>query len=153
MAAQGLFSLGLRAEHSDRHHFAYTASFLGHKVNLLDGVGGTGTDALSYVGQGDAVLAISLAPYSRQVLEIARKASLRGVAVVGITNSPCRRWPALAQESIIVTANSRSFVQSIASALAAVDILVDRWGADVEKTIKSTEALLADFDVYLRPPA
>jgi DNA-binding MurR/RpiR family transcriptional regulator len=154
--APHLFSLGMRSEHSVAHHFAQTLSTLGAQVTLLEAAGGTGVDALRRAGPGDALLAIGLAPYSRSTIEIARRAVGRGLSVVAITDNRVSPLARLARESLIVTANSQSYFQSIAPALAAAEILAAliaaHRGIDAEKVLKEAEEQLAALDVYWDPP-
>jgi DNA-binding MurR/RpiR family transcriptional regulator len=101
------------------------------------------------------VLAVSLSlyPYNRATFELARHAALRGWRWSEITDSRVSPLARLAQESIIVTASSRSYFQTTSPAVATVEILAAilaaRSGANAEETVRNTEALLADFDVYL----
>jgi DNA-binding MurR/RpiR family transcriptional regulator len=153
---RSLFSLGLRSEHAVAHHFAQTLSFLGSQVTLLDAVGGTGVDALRRAGDGDAVLAISLTPYSRAAIETARQAARRGVAVVAITDSSVSPLAQVARESIVVTASSQAFFRSMAPALAAAEILAAliaaKSGTNAEDAVREVEEELAALDVYWKPP-
>jgi DNA-binding MurR/RpiR family transcriptional regulator len=153
---RNLFCLGLRSEYAVAHHFAQTLSFLGRQATLLDAAGGTGVDALRRAGEGDALLAISLAPYSRAAIETARQAACRGVAVVAITDSSVSPLARVARESIVVTARSQSFFRSMAPALAAAEILAAliaaKPGVDAEGSAKEAEKELAALDVYWKPP-
>ena len=151
-----LFSLGLRSEQAVAQHFAHTLSFLGREVRLLDASGAMGIDALRGAGDGDAVLAISLAPYSRATIEVARQAAERRVAVVAITDSSVSPLARMARESIIVTTGSQSYFRSMAPALAATEILAAliaaKSGANAEGKAREVEEELAALDVYWKPP-
>jgi DNA-binding MurR/RpiR family transcriptional regulator len=151
-----LFGLGLRSEQVVAQHFAHTLSFLGREVRLLDASGAMGIDALRGAGDGDAVLAISLAPYSRATIEAARQAAERRVAVVAITDSSVSPLARMARESIIVTTGSQSYFRSMAPALAATEILTAliaaKSGANAEGKAREVEEELAALDVYWKPP-
>ena len=151
-----LFGLGLRSEQAVAQHFAHTLSFLGREVRLLDASGAMGIDALRGAGEGDAALAVSLAPYSRATIEAARQAAERRVAVVAITDSSVSPLARMARESIIVTTGSQSYFRSMAPALAATEILAAliaaKSGANAEATAREVEEELAALDVYWKPP-
>ena len=153
---RNLYSLGLRAEYAVAYHFAQTLSLLGNRVVHLDAAGGTGVDMLSAAGQGDAVLAIGLQPYARSTVEMAQIAAQRGVSVVAITDSRVSPLARLARESIVVTASSQSFFQSMVPAMAAAEILAALVaagsGANVEAAVKDVQKLLATLEVYWKPP-
>lgn len=151
-----LFSLGLRSEQAVAQHFAHTLSFLGREARLLDASGAMGIDALRGAGDGDAMLAISLAPYSRATIEVARRAAERRVAVVAITDSSVSPLARMARESIIVTTGSQSYFRSMAPAFAATEILAAliaaNSGANAEGKAREVEEELAALDVYWKPP-
>ncbi|AZN98247.1 MurR/RpiR family transcriptional regulator [Mesorhizobium sp. M9A.F.Ca.ET.002.03.1.2] len=151
-----LFCLGLRSEQAVAQHFVHTLSFLGCEVRLLDASGAMGIDALRGAGAGDAVLAISLAPYSRATIEVARQAAERRVAVVAITDSSVSPLARMARESMIVTTGSQSYFRSMAPALAATEILAaliaTKSGANAEGKAREVEEELAALDVYWKPP-
>lgn len=147
-----LFSLGLRAEHAVAHHFTHMFSALGEPATLLEGAGGTGVEFLRDAGPEDVMLAISLEPYMRATIEVARQATDRGVAIVGITDSQVSPLARLARESVIVTARSHSGLQSMVSAMAVAEILAGltaaHRGVDVEEALRKTKGQLAAFDIY-----
>jgi DNA-binding MurR/RpiR family transcriptional regulator len=120
---------------------------------MLDAIGGTGIDALRNAGQGDAVVAVSLAPYSRGTFEIAQLASQRGIKVVAITDSKVSPLARLAKTVIVVATNSEPLFRSVSSAFAAAEVLValiaERSETNVEETVRNSEALLTGLGVYL----
>src|SRR3546814_5887079 len=54
---------------------------------LLDGSGGTHTDALRGIQSADAMLVFSVAPYSRASIDAARYAAERRATIVAVTDS------------------------------------------------------------------
>src|SRR5207237_5589963 len=80
-AAERVFCLGLRSSFAIAFHFHYVRAFAGGAVTLVDAAGGTGIDMLRGAGRGDALLAVSVRPYTRLTLDYARFAAERGVAV------------------------------------------------------------------------
>jgi DNA-binding MurR/RpiR family transcriptional regulator len=151
-----LFALGHRTEYGVAHHFAQTLSLLGNRVAHLDAAGGTGIDLLASAGQGDAVLAVGIQPYSRSTVETAQLAARRGVAVVAITDSRVSPLARVARESIVVTASSHSFFPSMVPALAAAEILAALVaagsGTNVEAAVKDVQKVLSSLEVYWKPP-
>jgi DNA-binding MurR/RpiR family transcriptional regulator len=152
-SSRNVFSLGTRAEYPVAHHLAYVSSLIGRHIIMLDAIGGTGIDALRNAGQGDAVVAVSLAPYSRGTFEIAQLASQRGIKVVAITDSKVSPLARLAKTVIVVATNSEPLFRSVSSAFAAAEVLValiaERSETNVEETVRNSEALLTGLGVYL----
>jgi DNA-binding MurR/RpiR family transcriptional regulator len=115
--------LGQRSCFPVAFHFAYVFGLAGGRVRLLDAPGGTGADALRDAGKGDALLAISVKPYTRTAVEITRYAARRGVAVVAITDSAVSPLARLASATILVPTESPSFFHTVTPAFAVVEAL------------------------------
>ena len=121
--ARRVHVLGLRSCYPVAFHFAYVFGLAGGRVRLLDAPGGTGADALRDADKGDALLAISVKPYTRTAVEIARYAARRGVAVVAITDSAVSPLARLAGAAILVPTESPSFFHTVTPAFAVVEAL------------------------------
>lgn len=151
-----MFSLGFRLEHPVAHHFAYVLSQLGRSATLLDTAGGLGVDALREAGEGDAVLAIGMAPYARATVEMAMQAAHRNVTVIAVTDSSVSPLARLAKMSVVVTSDSRSAFKSVVPAIAAVEILAAliaaKSGEAVSEAVGEVERQLTELGVYWRPP-
>ena len=74
------------------------------------------------------------------------------MTVVAVTDSKVSPLARLARASVIVTASSQTFAQSIVPAMAATEMLaalvVARSGVDVESLRKGTEEQLAQLGVF-----
>jgi DNA-binding MurR/RpiR family transcriptional regulator len=121
--ARRVHVLGQRSCYPVAFHFAYVFGLAGGRVRLLDAPGGIGADALRDAGKGDALLAISVKPYTRTTVEITRYAARRGVAVVAITDSAVSPLARLASAAILVPTESPSFFHTVTPAFAVVEAL------------------------------
>jgi DNA-binding MurR/RpiR family transcriptional regulator len=121
--ARQVFVLGQRSCYPVAFHFAYVFGLAGGAVRLLDGPGGTGSDALRAGRKGDALVAISVRPYTRTTVEITRYAVRRGLAVVAITDSAVSPLARAASAAIIVPTESPSFFHTMTPAFAIVEAL------------------------------
>jgi DNA-binding MurR/RpiR family transcriptional regulator len=121
--ARRVFVLGQRSCYPVAFHFAYVFGFAGGAVRLLDGPGGTGADALRDARKGDALLAISVKPYTRTTVEITRYAARRGLAIVALTDSPLSPLARAARAAIMVPTESPSFFHTMTPAFAIVEAL------------------------------
>ena len=75
-------------------YLAYALDQLELPAHLLDGVGGMVREQPRAIGRGDVLVAVSFRNYSPEVIELAARLHARGVPVIVITDSACRRWRA-----------------------------------------------------------
>jgi DNA-binding MurR/RpiR family transcriptional regulator len=122
-AARRIHVLGYRSSYTVACHFAYVCGLAGGPVRLLDGPGGTGPDALREAREGDALLAVSVKPYTRAAVELVDYALTRGLDVVAITDSVVSPLVARARAAIIVPTESPSFFHTMAPAFAVAEAL------------------------------
>lgn len=86
-AARRIYVLGLRSSHAVAWHFYYALSLITDRAHLLDGVGGTGLDALWHAGSDDVLFVCGVAPYTRAVVEATLQAQARNVQIIAVTDS------------------------------------------------------------------
>lgn len=150
--ARRILCLGHRSCYAPAYHFAYVAGLHGAPTLLLDAPGGIGGDALSSVGAGDVVLAISFAPYTRMTVELAASARETGASVVALTDSLTSPLALSADCTLTVPTEIDSATQITVPAFAAVEMLaalvVARSGPEARATLERNEAALARRHVY-----
>ncbi|WP_127595781.1 MurR/RpiR family transcriptional regulator [Nitratireductor alexandrii] len=155
--ARRIHCLGLRSSHAVAAQFAYIMSFLGDRTVLLGTDGFGGYDAVRVARAEDALLAVSVAPYSRLTLDVAHWAAGENVPVVAITDSPVSPLAAIARHTILVSTESPSFFHSMAPAFVAAETLAalvaGRGGAEALAAISQAEQQLAAFGVHHLAPA
>jgi DNA-binding MurR/RpiR family transcriptional regulator len=83
---------------------------------LHDGVAGLGQR--STLQPGDALLAITFAPYSEETLAIAAQAREKGLAVVALTDPPATSLSGVAQTILTVTEIDFGAFRSLSAAIA-----------------------------------
>lgn len=153
--ARRIYCLGLRSSHSVAAHVAYVMSFLGEKVVLLDAAAGTGADALRHAGADDVLLAVSVAPYTKLTVELARHAALRAVPVIALTDSAVSPLAGLAVETIVVSTESPSFFHTMTAAFAAGEVLcalVAGFGGEAaQAAIRLTDTQLSELGLHDLP--
>jgi len=115
--------LGLRASHGLAFHLHYTYALLASNGALLQDLGGTLLDQLDRIGNADLLVAISLAPYTRQTVDAVDQVVARGVAVVAITDSAHSPLARAATHALLFRADSPSYFQSMVGALALAEAL------------------------------
>lgn len=155
-AARRVYCLGLRSCFPVAFHFHYIYGLLRDNGVLIDGAGDTAMDVLRHVGPRDAVLAVSVAPYTAASLELARFAAGRRAILVAITDSPVAPLATIARHAIIVPTATPSFFHAITPAFAAAETLAAlvaaRAGRKAVDALRHSEAQLAAFNTYWPPP-
>lgn len=121
--ARRIYVLGNRSSFPIAYHFYYVASFGGAPAILLDGAGGIGIDALRGARVGDAMFAVSVAPYTRATIEAASHGAARRLGVVAITDSPLSPLAARARAVLIVPTATPSFFHSMSAAFTVAETL------------------------------
>ncbi len=153
--ARSVYCIGARATFPVAFLFDYTQRFYSDKIHLLEGPGGSGIDLMHRIGSKDALLAVSLSPYSNTTHRATQLAHKAGARIVAITDSEFAPVARLANVAVLVSAQSPSFFDTISPALAAAEVLVallaSRAGADVPKNVSRHEKLLREAGVFWTP--
>lgn len=148
-----VFCLGLRSTFSVAYSFHYARTLFGAASVLLDGPGGIATDTLRTIGPSDALLAISVKPYTRQTLQAVRYANKRGAQVITITDSEVSPLVASSKQTLIVQTETPSFFHTMTPAFAAIECLTAlvaaRRGTQTIKSLAASEEQLEAFDTYV----
>jgi DNA-binding MurR/RpiR family transcriptional regulator len=153
--ARRVYCLGLRASHATAWHVSYILSLISEKSLLLDGIGGTGTDAFARGTHGDVLLVASVAPYTKTVVEFANHAQSRGIEVVAVTDSPVSPLARIATHAFIVPTDSPSFFHAVSPGFAVAEVLgalvAGHGGAGAVDALDSLDRQLLSLDVHLSP--
>lgn len=151
--AENVYALGFRSSYPVACHFAYVYGLAGGNVRLLDGPGGTGPDVLCTAGQGSALLAVSVKPYTRAAVELVDYALERGLEVVAITDSVVSPLVARARAAIIVPTESPSFFHTMAPAFAVAEalaaILAASAGDKALTAVRTMERQFQDLSTHI----
>jgi DNA-binding MurR/RpiR family transcriptional regulator len=86
--AETIHLVGVRRSFPAAAYLAYAMSTLGLRCHLVDQAGGLASEQVELAPVSDALLAISFTPYAPLTVDLAARASRRGVPVVVITDTP-----------------------------------------------------------------
>lgn len=114
--AQTIHLAGFRRSFPVAAYLAYVCDKLGLPAILHDGVAGLAQR--SVMRPGDALVAITFAPYSDETLALARYARALGLQVVVLTDPPATRLVGLADTVLTVTEVDFGAFRSLSSAIA-----------------------------------
>lgn len=153
LAARRVYFFGLRASHALAFHLHYSYSLLVDNGVLVAHVGGALVDSLDSLHAGDLVVAVSLAPYSRQTVESVASLKARGVTLVAITDSDRSPLAANADATLLFKSDSPGCFQSAVGALALGEALAAavsmRGGERVLRHLREAQRRLADHGAYV----
>ena len=147
---------GFRASFPIAYSFVYVYRLFRDSVHLLDGLAGGLEMQLRSFEKGDAVLATSFAPYSREAMTVVDAARRAGCRIVALTDSAASPLSLAADVTILFSATSPSFFPSIAAGIAAaeglLEMLVAQAGAPGVARIERAEHALHASGAYLQSP-
>ena len=150
--AAHVYVLGQRSCFPAAFLFNYVYRLFRPNSILLNSHGGAFVDELRGVGLKDVLVAISIEPYTAEVVRAAQFARNEGARVIAITDSRVSPIRKSATETLITVTRSPSFFHSILSVMALVHgliaILVARGGDETLKAIAKSEKQLEWFHAY-----
>ncbi|MDK4717285.1 MurR/RpiR family transcriptional regulator [Rhizobium sp. CNPSo 4039] len=153
--ARRVYCLGLRASHSIAWHLYYILTLIGEKSTMLDGIAGTGADAIGTATAEDVLLVASVLPYTRATIEIAEYAQSRGIKVVAITDSEVAPLAQFAAAIILVSTDGPSFFHTMSPAFAVAEVLgallAGHGGEEAVQALRRFDEQLAAFNIHLKP--
>jgi DNA-binding MurR/RpiR family transcriptional regulator len=151
-AARTVAFLGMRASHAIAFHFAYVYGLLRDNGRLLDDRGGALRDHAARLSRGDALIAISLAPYTRVTVEAVDVAQKRGATIFALTDSAVSPIARPARHVLLFRAAGPSFFGTMVGALALAEGLVARLAASggraVIARLERTDEALREARAY-----
>jgi DNA-binding MurR/RpiR family transcriptional regulator len=152
LRARSVAFLGFRSCHSVALHAHYLHSMLTGRGTLLQDAYGTLRESVAALTSRDVLVAIGIAPYSRQTVDAAHLAAQGRVPIVAITDSELSPLARAAQERLLFDAASSSFFHSLVPAHALVErlmaALAARGGRSVVRRLEQREALLREAGAY-----
>ncbi|MER9052328.1 MurR/RpiR family transcriptional regulator [Mesorhizobium sp. M0923] len=153
--ARRIYCLGLRSSHSIVWQLQHILRFVDEKSVLLDGIAGTGSDAIGSACKDDVLLVASFHSYTRATIELAEFVKSRGISVIAITDSEVSPLALIAETTVVVSTNSPSFIQTMTPAFAIAEVLgsliAGHGGDDLLETIKRFDEQLAALNIHLKP--
>ena len=113
--AQTIYLLGQRRAFPVSHYLAYALAQLSVRAVLIDNVGSLGPEQMVNATRSDALIAISFAPYTPFTVELTRKAHVRAIPTVVITDSPLSPLAGLADVRFEIAENAFGSFRSLAA--------------------------------------
>lgn len=156
LRARSATFLGLRVSFGLAHHLHYRYALVAPNGRLVHDLGGDLNDCIAELDARDVLVALSLAPYTRQTVELVERAHRAGIPVIALTDSPVSPIGRLAVHTLLFDTASPSFFQSMVGAQAVVETLVAevalRANARARKRLAMMQQHFTDIRAYWERP-
>lgn len=119
-----VFTLGVGVNNANARNFTYLASTGMTDFHAIPRPGSTAVDDLAWADGRDVLIAMTVRPYRREVVEAVRIAREQGVTVIGISDSPASPVMRTAQHGFVVSAETPQFFPSSVSTIAFLETLL-----------------------------
>ena len=137
--AAAVHVIGQRRSHAVAVHLAYGLTRAGKLARLLSGAGGFLREEAATLRPGDVLLAVSVHPYSAEVIEACGTARARGVPVLALTDGPLSPLAPLAALAFEVQDAELSGFRSLVAQMCLSQALVFGVAAALEGAPPSLE--------------
>jgi len=124
--AKSVLIMGLRASYGIAFHLHYCCQLLLPNTTLASNQAGTIADQVWRLGEDDLLVVASLAPYTRQTIDLAQQASNQGASVLALTDSELGPLGQCANLTLVSECDSPAFFHSMTGALAMGEALVSK---------------------------
>ena len=152
LASRRVAFLGRRASHAVAYHLHYSYRLLAGNGVLLVDVGGTLQDQVDDIAEGEMLVAVSHAPYTRAIVHAAEQCEARGVHVLALTDNALSPIARPAASALLFRTDSSSFFQSMVGALALSEALIAAvaacGGARVLERLQTMQARLDEQQAH-----
>lgn len=119
-----VFTLGVGVMNANARAFSYLASTGMTQFHAIPRPGSTPVDDLAWAGKDDVLIAMSCAPYRREVLDAVKIAKEQGMTIVGLSDSPASPLIRHADHGFVVAVDSPQFFPSSVAVLALLETLL-----------------------------
>lgn len=154
MSAPRVAVHGIRQFHALASFLVYGLRMIRLDVALLDGNSLGCAQGLAMLDRGDVLLSVSCAPYSVEVIEVARAAYERGISTVTITDSANSPLIESALAAIFVAHQSSFISNSIGAFVVAAECLVNACASarpdETRRALSEREAIIERLKIEAR---
>lgn len=147
--------LGLRSCHSVAYGLAYGLSLFRPGVRLIGATGGMMLDEIDALSQGAMLVAISIAPYSRETVEATRHGRSHGMGIIAVTDAPFGQLSRLSDITLTATTDLPAHLASVTGLVALCEgltsLVLTRSGEAGLAALRLRESRLSQRSAYLPP--
>ncbi|MEM1160818.1 MAG: MurR/RpiR family transcriptional regulator [Pseudomonadota bacterium] len=121
---RNVYTLGVGVNNANARNFTYLASTGMIQFSAIPGQGTTAADDLAWAGPKDVLLAMTMMPYRREVLEAVDVARDQGLTIVAISDSPASPVNRVADHGFTVAVDTPQFFPSSVATIALLETLL-----------------------------
>ncbi len=153
MGAKRVYVLGAGSSLALATFLAHYLRLIFDTVQLIDATSEASIlQQMIRVGEGDAIIAISFPRYSKKAAKTMKYASDRGMATIGITDSPLSPLAQYASHLLLARSDMVSFVDSLVGPLSVINALIVtvaiRKKEEVARSLEQIERIWDEYGVY-----
>jgi len=149
-----VYWIGARSGFAPVYLGSYLLSLIGEGSRLLDQAGGIGLDALAELSPADALVALTIVPYTSRTVDAVVYAVEQGARVIAVTDSRAAPIARHATVTIMVPTETPSFLHTMTPAFLVIECLAAlvaaRRGQRAVDSISRAEVLLDRFGSYAK---
>ncbi len=119
-----VYTLGVGVNNANARNFTYLASTGMVQFHAIPRAGSTAIDDIAWADHQDVLIAITSAPYRKEVIETARLAKEQGLCVIAMTDSLASPIARIAEHTFITQVDTPQFFPSSVSLIALLEILL-----------------------------
>jgi DNA-binding MurR/RpiR family transcriptional regulator len=153
--ANRVWIVGFRSLYPLSFYLHYVWGFFRRDLFLAASPSGVLDNALFAIERGDAVVVMTMAPYSRDAVMAAEMAAKAGARVVALTDSDLSPLAAYADHVLVAATDTPSFFHSLTAANGVIEallaVLANRGGAKALTAIRRTQERLQAMQTYVDP--
>ena len=123
-SSRNVYTLGVGVNNANARNFTYLASTGMVQFFAIPRPGSVATDDLAWSDDRDVLIAITCAPYRREVIEATEVAREQGMRIIGITDSPASPIHRAAEFGFVVAADTPQFFPSSIGTIALLETLL-----------------------------
>ena len=123
-SARNVYTLGVGVNNSNARNFTYLASTGMVQFHALPRAGSSATDDIAWADQRDVLIAMTMKPYRREVIEAVQLANEQGITAIALTESLASPIARLADHAFIVSVETPQFFPSSVATIAVLETLL-----------------------------
>ncbi len=147
---------GFRSLYPLAYYLHYVWGFFRQDLFLAASPGGVIDNGVFEMGPRDALVVMTVSPYSSHAVAAAEAAHRAGATIVALSDSTLSPLAKYTEHLLVAATDTPSFFHSLTAASATIEALLatlaHRGGAEALAAIARTQARLSAMGVYVDPP-
>ncbi len=122
--SRNVFTLGVGINNSNARNFTYLASTGMVQFHALPRAGSWATDDLAWANEQDVLIAMTMRPYRREVIEAVQQAREQSLIIIALSDSPASPICRIADHAFTVSIETPQFFPSSVATIALLETLL-----------------------------